>query len=444
MSITIQMIVGKEKEHSDLIAFFKERGCRVLSSTSTTKALGQLKKDKPDVVFLSLDLPNPRGVDIVQKIKKNGGCSNLFTLVDSNEQGVETLQRGAEYYFCKPCNREEISIVLQKFLSVQFQQRQVERLRLWFLHQLESNEMVGVSKSMEELYQQVVVFSENGFVPVMLFGEVGTGKELLAKVIHLRSPSFMLPFISIDCNDRQAHDLDHYLLDSQKTGDGKRKDGEHFRHVEGGTLFLHKIEFLPKSSQTKVLKYLKSKKAKRGKKTDNSLQSMRIIVSTSANLKTLVDKGKFNKELYQALNKHSIHIPPLKKRSREIIPMAMHFMDRFNRKYGKHVKKIDVDVRQYLESYDWPGNVSELKNVIEHVVIIAQGDNISMKEMEFKRDRKVLSLDTLLMNGSFLSLDEMATLYVKTVLKKVKGNKSKAAKLLGVSRNTLKKKSVVI
>jgi DNA-binding NtrC family response regulator len=171
---------------------------------------------------------------------------------------------------------------------------------------------------------------------------------------------------------------------------------------------------------------------------------MRIIVSTSANLKALVDKGKFNKELYQALHKHSIHIPPLKKRFREIIPMAMHFMERFNRKYGKHVKKIDVDVRQYLESYDWPGNVSELKNVIEHVVIIAQGDNISMKEMEFKRERKVLSLDTLLMNGSFLSLDEMATLYVKTVLKKVKGNKSKAAKLLGVSRNTLKKKSVVI
>jgi two-component system response regulator HydG len=278
----------------------------------------------------------------------------------------------------------------------------------------------------------------------MLFGEVGTGKELLAKVIHLRSRRFMLPFISIDCNDRQAEDLDHYLLDSQKTGDGKKKDGEHFRYVEGGTLFLHKIEFLPKSSQTKVLKYLKSRKATRGKKSDNSLQTMRIIVSTSANLKTLVDKGKFNKELYQALHKHSIHIPPLKKRSREIIPMAMHFMNRFNRKYGKHVKKIDVDVRQYLESYDWPGNVSELKNVIEHVVIIAPGDNISMKEIEFKRDRKVLSLDTLLMNGSFLSLDEMATLYVKTVLKKVKGNKSKAAKLLGVSRNTLKKKSVVI
>ena len=137
-------------------------------------------------------------------------------------------------------------------------------------------------------------------------------------------------------------------------------------------------------------------------------------------------------------------IPPLKKRTSEIIPLATHFIKRFNQKYGKHIKKIDADVRAYLESYDWPGNVSELKNVIEHVVIIAEGETITMKEMAFKRDRKVLSLDSLLMNGSFLSLDEMVTLYVKTVLKKVKGNKSKAAKLLGVSRNTLKKKSVVI
>ena len=216
MSITIQMIAGKEVEHSDLITFFKDRGCRVFSSSSTTKALREMKKEKPDVVFLSLDLPNPRGVDIVQKMKKNGGCANLFTIVNSNEQGIETLQRGAEYYFCKPCNREEITIVLQKFLAVQYHQRQVERLRLWFLHQLESNEMVGVSKSMEELYQQVVAFSENGYVPVMLLGEVGTGKELLAKVIHLRSPCFMLPFVSMNCNDKQVQDLDQYLLDIQK------------------------------------------------------------------------------------------------------------------------------------------------------------------------------------------------------------------------------------
>jgi DNA-binding NtrC family response regulator len=278
----------------------------------------------------------------------------------------------------------------------------------------------------------------------MLLGEAGTGKELLAKVIHLRSPYFMFPFASINCNEKQTQLLDKYLVDIQKTGDGRRKGSEYFHYTEGGTLFLHNIESLSKSAQTRVLNYLKSRKTKRGGKAEKSVKGMRIIASTGTNLKTLVDKGKFNKELYKALNKYSIHIPPLKKRTSEIIPLATHFIKRFNQKYGKQIKKIDADVRYHLESYDWPGNVSELKNVVEHVVIIAPGENITMKEMEFKRDRKVLSLDSLLMNGSFLSLDEMATLYVKTVLKKVKGNKSKAAKLLGVSRNTLKKKSVVI
>ena len=348
MSITIQMIAGKEIEHNDLTAFFKERGCRVFFSSSTTKALRQMKIENPDVVFLSLDVPNLRGVDIVQKMKKNGGSANLFTIVSSNEQGVETLQWGAEYYFCRPCNREEIAIVMQKYLAAQNHQKQVDRLRLWFLRQLEGNEMVGVSKSMEELYQQVVAFSESGNAPVMLLGEIGTGKEFLAKVIHLRSPHFIFPFVTVNCIDRQAQFLDQYLFDHQKTNDGRRKDGEQFHYVKGGTLFLHNIEHLPKSGQTKMLKYLKSVKSKRGKKTDSSTQGMRIIASTSANLKTLVDKGKFNKELYQTLSKRSIHIPPLKKRSREIIPLAMHFIERCNRKYGKHVKKIDADVRQYL------------------------------------------------------------------------------------------------
>ena len=444
MIITIQLIVGKETEYSDLITFLKEHGCRVISSTTVTKALRQMKKEKPDAVFLGLDVPSFRGPDMLQKIRKNGDCLNLFTIVNSKEQGIETLRWGAEYYFLNPCNSDEVSIILHKFLSAQFHQKQVDQLRHWFLHQLEGNEIISVSKSMEELYRQVVALSESVNVPVMLLGEVGTGKELLAKVIHLRSQYFILPFVSINCDEKQTQLLEKYLVDIQKVGDGRRKESEYFHHSEGGTLFLHNIESLPKSAQTRVLNYLKNKKTKRGKKADKSVSGMRIISSTSANLKSLVEKGKFNKELYKALNKYSIHIPPLKKRAGEIIPLATHFIKRFNQKYGKHIKKIDADVRHYLESYDWPGNVSELKNVIEHVVIIAQGENITMKEMEFRRDRKVLSLDSLLMNGSFLSLDEMATLYVKTVLKKVKGNKSKAAKLLGVSRNTLKKKSVVI
>jgi DNA-binding NtrC family response regulator len=444
MSITVQFIDGKETDYADVIHFFKGSDCHVVFSASRKKALQQVKKEKPDVVFLSLDLPDLSGVDVVRKIKKNGQDITLYTVVTSPEQGIETMKLGAEHYFCKPCSAEEVKFVFQKFLAARYYQERIEKLRLWFLNQLENSEMVLVSKSMKELYQQVLKISEDGNAPVLLVGELGTGKELLAQIIHLRSPYFMFPFVVINCKDKKTLSLDTLLYGFPK-GVDKRKEGSEAAYLsEGGTLLLYNSECLTKSDQSKVLKFLKSRKNARGKQIDHTTVGKRIIVAASVNLKTLVDKGKFNKELYQALSKRSIYIPPLKKRSSAIVPLAMHFIKTFNREYGKEVKRIDADVRSYLTSYDWPGNVSELKNVMEHVVIISQGESISMKDMEFRSDKKMMSLDSLLLNGSFLSLDEMVALYVKTVLKKVKGNKSKAAKLLRVSRNTLKKKSVVI
>jgi len=442
--MTVQFIDGKETDYTDVIHFFKESDCQIVFSSTGKKALQQVKKEKPDVVFLSLDVPDLSGTDVVRKIKKNGHNSVLYTVVASPEQGIETMKLGAEHYFCKPCSAEEVKFVFQKFLAAKQYQERIEILRLWFLNQLENSEMVLVSKSMKELYQQVLKISEDGNAPVLLVGEVGTGKELLAKIIHLRSPYFMFPFAAINCKDKKSLSLDTLLYGYPKGAD-KRKGADESAYLSGGgTLFLYNSEYLAKSDQAKLLKFLKSRKTARGKKIDHATLGKRIIVAANVNLKTLVDKGKFNKELYQAVGKRSIHIPPLKKRSSAIVPLAMHFIKTFNRDYGKEVKRIDADVRSYLTSYDWPGNVSELKNVMEHVVIIAQGESISMKDMEFRTDKKMMSLDSLLLNGSFLSLDEMVALYVKTVLKKVKGNKSKAAKLLRVSRNTLKKKSVVM
>jgi len=444
MSITVQVIDGKETDCADVIHFFKESGCHIVFSPSGKKALQLVKKEKPDVVFLFLDGPDQGGSEVLRKIKKNGQGGTLYTVVTSPEQGIETMKLGADHYFCTPCNAEEVKFVFHKFLAAKLYQERIEKLRLWFLNQLENREMVLASKTMKELYQQALKISEDGNAPVLLLGEVGTGKELLAKIIHLRSPYFMFPFAVINCKDKKALSIDTLLYGFPKGAD-KRKGGEDAAYLsEGGTLFLNNSECLAKSDQAKLLKYLKTRRTARGKQLDSTAPGKRIIVAAGETLKTLVDKGKFNKELYNAVSKRSVHIPPLKKRSSAIVPLAMHFIKAFNREYGKEVKRIDADVRSYLTSYDWPGNVSELKNVMEHVVIISQGESISMKDMAFRSDKKMMSLDSLLLNGSFLSLDEMVALYVKTVLKKVKGNKSKAAKLLRVSRNTLKKKSVVI
>jgi len=437
MSVKIHVIDGEEAAHSGLMDFFNVSGYQVVLSTSVKKALKCIKKEKPDLVFITLDLHDLSGVEVLKKIKKSGEDIALLPLVSSIEQGIEAMKLGAEYYFVKPYNLEEVKIVLDKCLATKYYRETVESLRLQHLDKLEKSELVVVSKSMKEIYQHVIKLAEGGSAPVLISGEAGTGKELLAKIIHLKSHQFMFPFVSMNCKNRVAKVLDTHLYCVQK---GTEKP--HFS--EGGTLFLYNIEHLARGDQLKLLKFLKSKKFVKGGSKGSYIIGKRIIAATNVNLKTLVDKGKFNKELCQKISKRSVHIPPLRKRSHEIVPLAMHFIKGFNREYGKQVVKIDLDVRNYLESYNWPGNVSELKNAIEHAVILSQSEELSMKEIAFTGSKKLMTLDSLLMNGSFLSLDEMVNLYVNTVLKKVKGNKSKAAKILKVSRNTLKKKSIAL
>lgn len=443
MGVKVQVIANKEDDHRCLVDFFKGNGYKLSFSNSGKKALRDIRKERPDLIFLAFNLSDLSGMEILKKVKKNGNDVSLFTIVDSAEHGIESMKLGAENYFLNPYHLDEVEIIVNKFLTVKQYKERIEAVRNRHLSEFENHEMMLIGKSMQDIFQQVLAIAEGKNVPVLIAGELGTGKELLAKIIHMKSPQFIYPFVSIDCKDKNGKVLDALLSGTQKGTDNARKRVDDTHMAGGGTFFLYDIEHLTKADQVKVLKFLKRIKSEgRGKKNGSAIEK-RIIAATHVKLKSLADKGKFNKELYQEISKRTIQTLPLRKRSNEIILLAMHFIKSFNKEYGKQVKRIDPDVKNYLESYDWPGNVSELKNVIEHVVILSQSESISMKEMEFKVKKNLISLDSLLMNGSFLSLDEMVNLYVNTVLKKVKGNKSKAAKLLKVSRNTLKKKSIV-
>jgi DNA-binding NtrC family response regulator len=444
MSVRIQIVDAKEADYNQIIQSLKENGHQVSFVASWKKALKSFKREKPDMVFLSTGLPELNGIGTFTRIKRNGDGTDFFAVVDSREQGLEAMKLGAAHYFVRPCNPEEVKIVTARVLAERCYRKRVERLRRSYLQQLESDDRLAVSKTMKELYQQVIKIAEAGVHPVLLAGETGTGKELLAQIIHLHSSHFMSPFIPLCCKAVTSARLEEHLLAMSRENGSCGEEIENGLALEGGTLFLSHIERLSKADQARVLKFLKGRRAAAERKASKKPWGRCVVAATGENLKQLVDGGKFNKELYQLLSKRTVHIPPLRKRPGEIIALAQHFIEVFNTTYDRQVKKIDPAVKQHLESCEWPGNVSELKNVIEHCVIAARFEHLTMEDLEFKGNKQVASLDTLLLNGSFLSLDEMVALYVKTVLKKVKGNKSRAAKLLKVSRNTLKKKSVVI
>ncbi len=442
MGIKVQLVDGKEVDHSALINFLTRSGHQVVVSNSVKKALTSIKKEQPDLVFVALNLSDHGGIEVLKKIKKCRENIIIFPIVSSVEQGIGAMKSGAEYYFVKPYDLEEIRIVLDKCLSIKYYKERIEELRLRYLDKLEKSELVVVSKSMKETYQHAVKLVEERNSPILITGEMGTGKEFLAKFICIKSHQFMFPFVFVNCEDRNSKLLDTQLFGVQKGTDSYKEKLEKTYIAEGSTFFLSNIECLSKGDQAKLLKLLKSKKSVKKGGADSSPNDKRIIAATNVNLKILVDKGKFSKELYQKINRRSIHILPLRKRINDIVPLAMHFIKSFNKKYGKKVVKVDPDVKNYLESYDWPGNISELKNFVEHAVILSQSESISMKDVEFNVNKKSMTLESLLLNGGFLSLEEVVSLYVNTVIKKVKGNKSKAAKLLKVSRNTLKKKSI--
>ena len=444
MGARIEIVDAKEADYSQITHFFKEGGHEVSFVSSWKKALKRFKREKPDMLFLAPGLPELNGVEAFTRVRKNGGCADIFAVVDSPEQGIEALRQGAAYYFVRPCRLDEVKMVSARFLAQRCYRQRVERLRRSYLQQLESDDLLAVSKTMKELYQQVIKVAEAGTHPVLLVGETGTGKELLAQIIHLRSPHFMSPFIPLCCKEITSSGLDAFLLEMSKENRPCADEPENGHTLEGNTLFLSHIDHLSKADQVRVLKFLKGRKTAAERKAGRHPWGRCVVVATNENLKKLVDGGRFNKELYYLLSKRAVHIPPLRKRPAEIMPLALHFIEVFNKAYDRQVKKIDPAVKHYLETCEWPGNVSELKNVIEHCVITSRSEHLTMEALEINGNRQVMSLDTLLLNGSFLSLDEMVALYVKTVLKKVKGNKSRAAKLLRVSRNTLKKKSVVI
>jgi DNA-binding NtrC family response regulator len=443
MGLKIQIIDGKETDHSGLVEFCTTCGYQVAIASSGKKGLQCVKREKPDVVLLTFDPPDMSGVEILKKIKKSDDDIVVFSIVSSAELGIGALKLGAEHYFIKPYSIEEIKIVLERWIAIKKFREAVKNSQHQHLERMAQSEF-PVGKSMKDVYQQALVLAEEGNVPLLLVGEVGTEKELVARVIHIKSHQFTYPFVSINCKEERGRLLDVQLPKVQRGVEGQKEKAEEGEVCEGGTIFLYHIEDLSKSDQLKVLRYLKSRKGRNSGTRGGVHRGKRIIAATTINIKGLVDKGKFNKELYQKISKRSLTIPPLRKRTNEIVPLAVHLVKRISKDYGKQVVKIDQEVINYLESYEWPGNVSELKNFIEHAVILTSSESIAMKEVEFNVSKKLMTLDALLMNGSFLSLDEIVSLYVNTVIKKVKGNKSKAAKILGVSRNTLKKKSFAL
>jgi transcriptional regulator with PAS, ATPase and Fis domain len=339
---------------------------------------------------------------------------------------------------------DEIEIIVERALENLHLKKEIERLRLACIREFDIQNVVTASEEIRQVFQKADRVAQSRDTTVLLEGETGTGKEIIARYIHYRSDRFGKPFMAINCCAISRDLMESELFGYEKgTFTGGLHDGKEgkIEAANEGTLFLDEIGDIPPQIQAKLLRFLEEKELFRVGGTAKIQVDVKVIAAANKKLSEAVREGTFRRDLYYRLNVASIHIPPLRERKSDVLPLALFFMDRFNEKFGRKFRSISKGAQSLLLRYDWPGNVRELKNFIERIVLMEEGGEIKENHLmqliaSGNRNHPAVSAD-IDIPAQGVDLEEINKRYIIRALEISKGNLSGAARLLGLSRPTL-------
>lgn len=403
----------------------------VLSSENAEGGLSLLRERSFDLIVTDVRLPDKNGIELLRVIPSISDAPVIvMTAFGTIKDAVEAMRLGAFDYITKPFSLEEFIILVQR--AIDFKKLRQENLRLkqdvTRCYGLSS--IIGEGNAIRNLLTMIERIASSDST-VLITGESGTGKELVATTIHYQSPRRDKPLVKVNCAALPEGLIESELFGHEKgafTGALKKKPGR-FELASGGTIFLDEVGDLPPSAQAKLLRVLQDKTFERIGGTEPIKVDVRIIAATNRDLKEEVKKGRFREDLFFRLNVIPVHIPPLRERKEDIPLLVEYFLKKFNSRLGKNVR-FSSEAMKALFEYDYPGNVRELENIIERVVVLSQGGIIKKDDLPF-------SFST---TGSLL-LSEVSSRvekeHILKVLKLTGGNKTRAAELLGISRKTL-------
>ena len=434
-------------------------GYDVITALGGEEALDKVTGENPDLVFMDVTMPKIGGLETLKKLKTLAPDLTviMMTAYSTTEKAITAMKYGAYDYIIKPLDNVKLLALVEKAIS-----SGKTRLSSTFegITVEEGDMIIGKSPKMMEIYKNIGQVSESD-VTVLLRGETGTGKELIAKAIYHHSKRSDKRFIPVNCAAIPDTLLESELFGHEKgafTGADSRNTGK-FEQSDKGTMFLDEIGDMPLSLQAKLLRVLQDGCFQRlgGKEIVNT--DVRIIAATNKNITELTKSGKFRDDLYWRLNVVSIYVPPLRERREDIEELVRYFVMKFNGKLGKSIKGVSPSVMRKFMEYDWPGNVRELQSVIHRAIVLCKKDYISSEDIESfsVNDFHEGDTDDILKNltdavkgilqkgGPQIYRDSVSTfesLLVKRALELSGNNQVTAAKLLGISRNTLRAKDV--
>ena len=419
--------------------------CVVETFSNASAAIERLRSGDPvDIVITDLMLPDIDGFKVIEEAHKVD--RNIFVIVitaySSVESAVKAVRSGAYDFIPKPFDPEHISIVVRR--AAETRSLRIENIGL--KRQLEglpgSGEIIGSSHAMGQVFSMIEKVKDTDGT-VLIIGESGAGKELVARAIHYGSKRAQRPFIAINCGALPDELLESELFGYEKgafTGAVNRKTGL-FEAADGGTVFLDEVSSISPMMQVKLLRFLQERTFMRlgGKETIGV--EVRVIAATNEYLKDVVDRGAFRKDLYYRLNVIPIEIPPLRERKEDIPLLIRHFIKKFSSKMERNISGINKDTEELLKRYKWEGNVRELENVIERAITMTDDHCINTEDLpdEIKTESEALP-ESAAAYPKNLTLFDLERLHIADVLKSVNGNKSKAARILGIDYSTLRRK----
>jgi DNA-binding NtrC family response regulator len=420
-----------------LTDFLRTKGYEVVACSLGADGMTAFNKDEFSLVISDVMLPDMNGLDILKKIKEKTphALIIIITAYGTIKDAVEALKLGAFDYITKPFSLEEFSLIIDRALEVRELRDENIRLKKSLSECFSFPNIIRDSPEMNKVYEIIGKVSKIDST-VLILGESGTGKELVASTIHYQSDRRKEPFIKVNCAALPENLVESELFGVEKgafTGADRRKPGR-FERADKGTIFLDEIGELPPGVQTKLLRVLQDGSFERVGGTKTLKVNVRVITATNKDIEEEVQVGGFREDLYYRLNVIPIHMPALRERKEDLSPLIDSFLEKYNCTFGKKVT-LSSDVVTDLFDYDYPGNVRELKNILERLVALASTDVIATDALPEHVARQREKTTTT------VSLAEVAAEaekeHITRTLKSAKGNKTRTAELLGISRKTL-------
>ena len=446
-------IIDDEETIREGLTMALEADYKVEAFSKAEIAIEAIKGNPPDLVLLDIGLPGMNGIEALREIK--GFSPDILIIMITAYEDINTvisaMKLGAHDYVIKPIQMDGLEVTIRNALETVRLRKEVRSLQEQYLKE-NLPCFIGESNAIQDVMGFIGMVAKSPDTPILIIGETGTGKELIANAIHYRSPNFKGPFMSVNCAAIPKDLIESELFGYEKGAfSGASASGKKglIEESANGTLFLDEVGDMSLEAQAKLLRFLEEGEFYRVGGTKRLQIQTRVISATNKNLDSMIEEGTFRKDLYFRIGVVKVHVPSLNERRDDITPLAKHFLLEFSNKFGKEITAISPEAEDSLMNHQWVGHVRELKNMIERGVLMGKGPKLEVDDLglggvytgeKMKQEREGIVFPALQSTGVDLvsTQESLEKYYIKEALKMVGGNESQAAKLLNMNHHTFR------